>query len=191
MNKIMECSEPDETCTRLCYIHDFLINSLTELLYAYVFRKKLALGLLLYVLQEEVLHPQCLVIKASWYIAYLNKMTEVFFHYIFGTIFMMFVLGLFQSSSTFASVEASSTSGTVVYRGQHDESGSPRTPKSRLGNQERTSSASLEDSSMNLAEVGYCKELLSHLLQLIFKMKKDKRIMQRTCVCACLNIYIF
>lgn len=58
----------------------------------------------------------------------------------------------FLSSSTFASVEASSTSGTVVYRGQHDDSGSPRTPKSRLGNQERTSSASLEDSSMNLAE---------------------------------------
>lgn len=170
--------------------HDFLINSLTELLYAYVFRKKLALGLLLYVLQEEVLHPQCLVIKASWYTAYLNKMTEVFFHYISGTIFLMFVLGLFQSSSTFASVEASSTSGTVVYRGQHDESGSPRTPKSRLGNQERTSSASLEDSSMNLAEVGYYKGLLSHLLQLIFKMKKDKRIMQRTCVHALIYICI-
>ncbi|KAI5662515.1 hypothetical protein M9H77_21838 [Catharanthus roseus] len=56
------------------------------------------------------------------------------------------------STSTYASVETTATSGTVVYRGQHDDSGSPRTPKSRLGNQERTSSASLEDSIMNLAE---------------------------------------
>ncbi|CAK7327763.1 unnamed protein product [Dovyalis caffra] len=56
------------------------------------------------------------------------------------------------SSSTFASFEDASTSGTVVYRGQHDDSDSPRTPKSRLGMQERTSSASLEDSALNLAE---------------------------------------
>ncbi|KAA8523930.1 hypothetical protein F0562_010353 [Nyssa sinensis] len=56
------------------------------------------------------------------------------------------------SSSTYASFEESSTSGTVVYRGQNDDSDSPRTPKSRLGIQERTSSASLEDSSINLAE---------------------------------------
>lgn len=55
-----------------------------------------------------------------------------------------------SSSSTYASVDDSSTSGTVVYRGQHDDSDSPR--KSRLGIQERTSSASLEDSSINLAE---------------------------------------
>ncbi|CAL5341975.1 unnamed protein product [Camellia sinensis] len=54
------------------------------------------------------------------------------------------------SSSTYASFEDSSTSGTVVYRGQHD-SDSPRTPKPKLGIQERTSSAS-EDSTMNLAE---------------------------------------
>ncbi|XP_071907388.1 uncharacterized protein [Coffea arabica] len=54
------------------------------------------------------------------------------------------------SSSTYNSVEDSSTSGTVVYRGQHDDSDSPR--KSRLGIQERTSSASVEDSSINLAE---------------------------------------
>lgn len=81
---------------------------------------------------------------------------------------MMFVLAIFQSTSTYASVETTATSGTVVYRGQHDDSGSPRTPKSRLGNQERTSSASLEDSIMNLAEVGYkLKELLLHQLQLI------------------------
>ncbi|KAK3034987.1 hypothetical protein RJ639_033365 [Escallonia herrerae] len=56
------------------------------------------------------------------------------------------------SSSTFASFEDASISGTVVYRGQHDDSDSPRTPKSRLGIQERTSTASLEDSAVNLAE---------------------------------------
>lgn len=56
------------------------------------------------------------------------------------------------SSSTFASSEDASISGTFVYRGQHDDSDSPRTPKSRLGIQERTSSASLEDSAINLAE---------------------------------------
>ncbi|XP_012076442.1 serine/threonine-protein kinase 24 isoform X2 [Jatropha curcas] len=55
------------------------------------------------------------------------------------------------SSSTIASFEDASTSGTVVFRG-HDDSDSPRTPKSRLGIQERTSSASLEDSAVNLAE---------------------------------------
>ncbi|KAL3503193.1 hypothetical protein ACH5RR_037642 [Cinchona calisaya] len=53
------------------------------------------------------------------------------------------------SSNTYT-LEDSSTSGTVVYRGQHDDLDSPR--KSRLGIQERTSSASLEDSSINLAE---------------------------------------
>ncbi|XP_059661488.1 uncharacterized protein LOC132307681 isoform X2 [Cornus florida] len=57
-----------------------------------------------------------------------------------------------QSSSTYASFEDASTSGTVVYRGQHDDFDSPRTPKSRLGFQERTSSSSLEDSAVNLAE---------------------------------------
>lgn len=56
------------------------------------------------------------------------------------------------SSSTLASFEDASSSGTVVYRGRHDDPDSPRTPKSRLGNQERSSSASLEDSSANLAE---------------------------------------
>ncbi|KAI4388133.1 hypothetical protein MLD38_000491 [Melastoma candidum] len=56
------------------------------------------------------------------------------------------------SSSTYTSFEDSSTTGTVVFRGQHDESDSPRTPKSRLGFQERTSSAYLEDSALNLAE---------------------------------------
>ncbi|XP_016742828.2 germinal center kinase 1 isoform X5 [Gossypium hirsutum] len=56
------------------------------------------------------------------------------------------------SSSTYASTEDASTFGTVVMRGQHDESDSPRTPRSRLGFQERTSSASVEDSASNLAE---------------------------------------
>ncbi|PIN15736.1 Serine/threonine protein kinase [Handroanthus impetiginosus] len=57
-----------------------------------------------------------------------------------------------MSSSTLASAEDVGISGTVVYRGQHDDSGSPRTPKSRLGLQERTSSAAFEDSEINLAE---------------------------------------
>ncbi|XP_061948350.1 uncharacterized protein LOC133671567 isoform X3 [Populus nigra] len=56
------------------------------------------------------------------------------------------------SSSTSSTFEDASTSGTVVFRGQHDESDSPRTHKSRLGMQERTSSSSLEDSALNLAE---------------------------------------
>ncbi|XP_062169892.1 uncharacterized protein LOC133875700 isoform X2 [Alnus glutinosa] len=56
------------------------------------------------------------------------------------------------SSSTYTSFEDSSTSGTVVFRGQHDDSDSPRTPKSRLGIQERTYTASFEDSATNLAE---------------------------------------
>ncbi|GFZ05756.1 protein kinase superfamily protein [Actinidia rufa] len=54
------------------------------------------------------------------------------------------------SSSAYTSFDDVSTSGTVVYRGQHDDS-APRTPKSRLGILERTSSVS-EDSAMNLAE---------------------------------------
>uniref|UniRef100_A0A0D3BMU2 Protein kinase domain-containing protein n=1 Tax=Brassica oleracea var. oleracea TaxID=109376 RepID=A0A0D3BMU2_BRAOL len=51
----------------------------------------------------------------------------------------------------YTSFDDASTSGTVVVRGQNDDSGSPRTPKSRLGLQERSSSAS-EDSIANLAE---------------------------------------
>ncbi|XP_051152063.1 uncharacterized protein LOC127266032 [Andrographis paniculata] len=57
-----------------------------------------------------------------------------------------------MSSSTLTSAEDTSISGTIVYRGQHDDSDSPRTPKSRLGLQERTSSAAVEDSETNLAE---------------------------------------
>ncbi|KAM5586098.1 hypothetical protein ABKV19_005141 [Rosa sericea] len=57
-----------------------------------------------------------------------------------------------DTSSTYASYEDASSSGTVVFRGQLDDSDSPRTPRSRLGIQERTSSSSIEDSAMNLAE---------------------------------------
>ncbi|PIA35176.1 hypothetical protein AQUCO_03600083v1 [Aquilegia coerulea] len=57
-----------------------------------------------------------------------------------------------MSDSRYASFEDVSTSGTVVLRGQPDESDTPRTPKSRLGIQEKSSSASLEDSERNLAE---------------------------------------
>ncbi|XP_022717155.1 germinal center kinase 1-like isoform X4 [Durio zibethinus] len=56
------------------------------------------------------------------------------------------------SSGAYASFEDASTSGTVVFRGPHDDSDSPRTPRSRLGIQEKTSSASVEDSAANLAE---------------------------------------
>ncbi|KAG2677866.1 hypothetical protein I3843_12G118800 [Carya illinoinensis] len=55
-------------------------------------------------------------------------------------------------SGTYAAFEDSSSSGTVVFRGQHDDSDSPWTPKSKLGIQERTYTALLEDSAMNLAE---------------------------------------
>ncbi|XP_077253889.1 uncharacterized protein LOC143892864 isoform X2 [Tasmannia lanceolata] len=56
------------------------------------------------------------------------------------------------SSGKYASFDDMPTSGTVVLRGQNDESDIPRTPKSRLGIQEKTSSASHEDSAANLAE---------------------------------------
>ncbi|KAL7103654.1 hypothetical protein ACP275_08G192600 [Erythranthe tilingii] len=56
-----------------------------------------------------------------------------------------------MSSSTYASAEDASNSGTVVYRGHHEDSDSPKTPKSRLGLQEKAFSA-LEDSELNLAE---------------------------------------
>ncbi|GMY31867.1 serine/threonine-protein kinase 26-like [Fagus crenata] len=57
-----------------------------------------------------------------------------------------------RSSSTSTTFEDLSASGTVVFRGQNDDSDSPRTPKSRLGIQEKTYTASLEDSAINLAE---------------------------------------
>ncbi|KAI3803492.1 hypothetical protein L1987_31644 [Smallanthus sonchifolius] len=57
-----------------------------------------------------------------------------------------------MSNNTFSSLEDASISGTFVYRGQHDDSDSPRAPKSRLGIQEKTSTASHEDSALNLAE---------------------------------------
>ncbi|KAJ6842305.1 serine/threonine-protein kinase 4-like isoform X1 [Iris pallida] len=54
--------------------------------------------------------------------------------------------------SRYTSSEDASISGTVVVRDQHVESDAARTSKSRLGAQEKTSSASLEDSATNLAE---------------------------------------
>lgn len=60
-----------------------------------------------------------------------------------------------QSGSAQAYFEDTSFSGTVVMRGQRDDPDSPRTPKSRLGSQERTSSLSPEDSASNLAEVAF------------------------------------
>lgn len=71
-------------------------------------------------------------------------------------------MSILQSSSRYTSFDDVSTGGTVVVRGQHDESDNPRTPKSRLGIQEKTSSAPHEDSAVNLAEVcqyslfGFC-----------------------------------
>ncbi|KAM7503983.1 hypothetical protein LguiB_002887 [Lonicera macranthoides] len=56
------------------------------------------------------------------------------------------------SSSTFTSFEDTTISGTVVYRGKHDNLDSPQSPKSRLGSQDRTSNASFEDSAINLSE---------------------------------------
>ncbi|KAJ1403463.1 Protein kinase domain [Sesbania bispinosa] len=57
-----------------------------------------------------------------------------------------------QSSSSYASFEDASSSGTVVLRGQHDDSDSSWTSKSRPGLRDRNSNSSLEDSAANLAE---------------------------------------
>ncbi|MED6133950.1 hypothetical protein PIB30_032974 [Stylosanthes scabra] len=57
-----------------------------------------------------------------------------------------------QSSSSYASLEDASTSGTVVLRNQHDDSDSSQTPRSRMGLNDRNSVTSLEDSAANLAE---------------------------------------
>ena len=70
-------------------------------------------------------------------------------------------------------MEDASTTGTFVYRGQHDDLDSPRTPKSRLGIQERTSSASLEDSSINLAEVVFFKIYFLLIVVVFFIKPKD------------------
>ncbi|KAK8545655.1 hypothetical protein V6N12_026485 [Hibiscus sabdariffa] len=56
------------------------------------------------------------------------------------------------SSSEYASFEDASTSGTIVLRGQHDDSDSPQTPRSRLYIQGKPLTASAEDSTANLAE---------------------------------------
>ncbi|KAJ0987219.1 hypothetical protein J5N97_005575 [Dioscorea zingiberensis] len=57
-----------------------------------------------------------------------------------------------KTPSIYNSAEDVSISGTVVLRSQQDEYDSPRTPKSRLDIQEKTSSVSHEDSATNLAE---------------------------------------
>ncbi|XP_061370494.1 uncharacterized protein LOC133313178 isoform X2 [Gastrolobium bilobum] len=57
-----------------------------------------------------------------------------------------------QSSSSYASFEDASSSGTVVLRTQHDDPDSPQTPRSRLGIHDRNSNSLLEDSASNLAE---------------------------------------
>ncbi|GMJ11436.1 hypothetical protein like AT3G15220 [Hibiscus trionum] len=56
------------------------------------------------------------------------------------------------SSSEYASFEDASTSGTIVLRGQHGDSDSPQTPRSRLGIQGKPMTPSAEDSTANLAE---------------------------------------
>ena len=56
-----------------------------------------------------------------------------------------------QSSSAYASFEDTSTSGTMVVRGKRDDPESPQTPKSRLGDQERTSGSSIEDSATTVS----------------------------------------
>ncbi|KAL5972550.1 hypothetical protein ACLOJK_039354 [Asimina triloba] len=57
-----------------------------------------------------------------------------------------------QSPMSSSRYDEGSGSGTVVIRGQHSDSDTPRTPKSILGVLERTSSAANEDSATNLAE---------------------------------------
>ncbi|OIV92442.1 hypothetical protein TanjilG_25172 [Lupinus angustifolius] len=57
-----------------------------------------------------------------------------------------------QSSSSYTSFEDTSTTGTVVFRNQRDDSGSPETSSSRDGLHDRNSNTSLEDSAANLAE---------------------------------------
>lgn len=58
-----------------------------------------------------------------------------------------------KSSSSYASFEDASTSGTVVVRGQRDNFDSTQTLRSRLGLSESSANTSLEDSAINLAEV--------------------------------------
>nr|GMD90197.1 germinal center kinase 1-like isoform X1 [Ipomoea batatas] len=57
-----------------------------------------------------------------------------------------------MSSSAYASFDDASTSGTIVYRGRNDEPDSPQSPRSWSGIQDRSSSASFEDSETNLSE---------------------------------------
>ncbi|GAB4849481.1 hypothetical protein Ancab_004275 [Ancistrocladus abbreviatus] len=56
------------------------------------------------------------------------------------------------SGNTYASCEDASISSTIVFRGQCHDPDSPQTAISKLGDPERTSSLSLEDSTTNIAE---------------------------------------
>ncbi|XP_068654375.1 serine/threonine-protein kinase sid1-like isoform X2 [Aristolochia californica] len=56
-----------------------------------------------------------------------------------------------EDSSSKSSDDVSIT-GTMVLHGHHEESDTPRTPKTRLGMEEKASKASHEDSATNLAE---------------------------------------
>ncbi|CAI9295075.1 unnamed protein product [Lactuca saligna] len=83
-------------------------------------------------------------------------------------------------SNMLTSLEDASTSGTVVYRGSHHEdSDTPRTPKSKLGIQERSSVASPENSAINLAEAkaalqgGGMRKAKSRERSGLTKVKKD------------------
>jgi hypothetical protein len=56
-----------------------------------------------------------------------------------------------------------SSSGTVV-RNQSEDPETPRSSRSRLGIQEKTSNASLEDSAINLAEVMHTELFIAKFL---------------------------
>ncbi|XP_010260289.1 PREDICTED: serine/threonine-protein kinase 4-like isoform X2 [Nelumbo nucifera] len=84
------------------------------------------------------------------------------------------------SSNRCASFEDISSTGTVVLRGQHDDYDSPRTPKSRLGIQEKSLSASLEDSATNLSEAkaaiqGGLRKSNARERSVLGKLNKDRQ----------------
>ncbi|XP_057531222.1 uncharacterized protein LOC130809450 [Amaranthus tricolor] len=89
------------------------------------------------------------------------------------------------SGSTYTSAEDTSTSGTIVLRGQRDDPESPQTPKSKLGMPERCSSSSFEDSAINLAEAKAAmqkglKKGLSRERPIVNKVNKDMQENRRT-----------
>ncbi|CAO2836146.1 unnamed protein product [Amaranthus hypochondriacus] len=89
------------------------------------------------------------------------------------------------SGSTYTSAEDTSTSGTIVLRGQRDDPESPQTPKSKLGMPERSSSSYFEDSAINLAEAKAAmqkglKKGLSRERLIVNKVNKDVQENRRT-----------